>query len=94
MKAVGEDVSTRTVLYLTHIECEQMWSIAAAFRKGGEVSVRGVVNGFDALGRVIPTLSFGERWAPDRRASNTTVADLGYVEKCTCFAYTSARTSF
>jgi hypothetical protein len=42
----------------------------------------------------MPTLSFGERWAPDRRASNTTVADLGYVESCSCFKYTKALTSF
>jgi predicted small secreted protein len=94
MKEAGEDVATRTVLYLSHIECEQMWSIAAAIAKGGGVSRAQVTRGFGALGRPVPTLSFGERWAPDRHASNTTVADLVYVDSCSCFAYTKARTSF
>jgi hypothetical protein len=94
MKAAGEDVSTRTVLYVSHIECEQMWSITAAFAKGGGVTLAAVTKGFGSLGQPMPTLSFGERWAPDRRASNTTVADLGYVESCSCFKYTKARTSF
>lgn len=94
MKDAGEDVSTRTVVYLSHIACEQMWSVAAALRKGGASTVPAMVAGFGSLGRVVPTLSFGERWAPDRRASNTTVADLRYDDACRCFTYTKARTSF
>jgi hypothetical protein len=94
MRAAGEDVGTRTVLALSHVECEQVWSIAGALTKGGAPTLAALIHGFGELGRPTPTVSFGERWAPNRRASNTTVADLGYDDSCNCFKYTKARTSF
>ena len=94
IKDSGQDVSARTVVYLSHVECEQLWSLAAALERGGTLSLAAVTAGFDTLGQPTPVVSFGERWAGDRHASNTTVADLGYVESCSCFKYTRARTSF
>lgn len=94
MRNAGEDVSTRTVIFLSHSECEQLWSLASAFEKGGAVSLSALKTGFDALGSPTPVVSFGERWAPDRHASNTTVADLVYQDGCGCFTYTKTRTSF
>lgn len=93
-RAAGQDVTSRTVLFLSHTECEQLWSLKAAFEKGGAISLAAMKSGFDALGSPTPVVSFGERWAPDRHASNTTVADLYYRDSCSCFAYTQARTSF
>lgn len=94
MKDAGEDLSARTVTYLSHVYCEQLWSFAAALTKGGAVSLPALRAGFDRLGSPVPVVSFGERWGPDRHASNTTVADLGYLTSCNCFAYTKARTRF
>jgi hypothetical protein len=94
MQAAGQDVSSRSVVLLSHIECEQIWSLAAALQRAGTVTAAALRRGFDTLGSPAPVISFGERWAPDRHASNTTVADLGYVEACSCFRYTGVRTSF
>lgn len=94
MRDAGQDVSSRFTLFLMHSECEEVRSLAAALEKGRAVTLSGLRAGFDALGSVEPVVSFGERWAPDRHASNTTVADLQYVDSCSCFTYTKARTSF
>lgn len=75
-------------------ECAQVWGLTAALTRSGEPTQSGLRRGFESLGRVAGTLTFSETWGPNRHASASTLADLAYIEKCSCFTYSGVRTSF
>lgn len=90
MRRAGEDVNQRSIAYLSQVRCQQMHSLEIALVRGGAITLAALKRGFDTLGSPVPLISFGERWGPDRRASNDTVADFAYVRTCTCYAYTKS----
>ena len=93
-KAGIEWRSTRDRHFNVLHTCENFWSLVAAMKKGGELSPAGLRRGFDTLGPVQSALTFGAQWSPTRHASANVVADVHYVESCTCFRYTGTKTRF
>jgi hypothetical protein len=75
-------------------QCESMWALAEALKTAGRPDPDALSAAFRALGARPSVITFTEHWGGGRRASAGTVADLRYVDSCSCFSYTSVRTAF
>jgi hypothetical protein len=84
--------AARSTLYAILAACDSLWALEAAITPAGVIGADAVRTGFGGLGNRDAALTFTSTWRPDRLTSASTVADLRYDERCSCFGYGPGRT--
>jgi hypothetical protein len=71
--------------------CDSLWLAEVAIEAGavdGEITADSYLNGLNSLGTSFPASDgFGTRFSPTQHDGLAQVADMAYVEGCTCFRY-------
>lgn len=88
MKKAGLPFGDRSGENAMYGFCESFFYLRAALAGTSTLSAASLQAGADRLGTSFPSvLTFGERFAPGRRAAVSAVRDLHYDDGCSCFVY-------
>ena len=91
-RAAGQNVANRTVALFLFGYCDATWTLERALATGGGVSAPAFTRGVDRLGRTSDSAAtLGLDFGSGHHDGVGTVADLGWVSSCNCFAYGSGR---